>query len=289
MQTGRPSKSALRVAIRRAAHQLVDRPPVLNDPIAVQLVGQGYARDMERAGHRVARDFRALMAVRSRLVEDELAAAVVRGVRQYVVLGAGLDTFAWRNPHPDLHVFEVDLPATQQWKRGMLGQAGLGAPASLTFVPIDLEQASLSDGLSEAGFDRTRPAFFGWLGVVPYLTPAAFRATLLDIAGLAPGTGVGFDYSLSHEVLGPEHRQTLSALANRLAAKGEPLRLFLTPMRAEEELIAAGFEQIGQWDSERLNAQYFSGRADGLRLHEPGFWMIATAWVGGTNRNLTGA
>ena len=113
MEAGRASKTALGVAIRRAAHQLMDRPPVLDDPIAVRLVGTGFPRQMERAMHPVGRDFRGFMAARSRYAEDHLAAAVAKGMTQYVVLGAGLDTFAYRNPFPALRVFEVDFPATQ--------------------------------------------------------------------------------------------------------------------------------------------------------------------------------
>src|SRR5579863_1459260 len=118
METGKASKTALRVAIRRAAHQLMDKPPVLSDPLAVRLLGPGYVRDMERAMHTVARDFRLFMATRSRFAEDHLAESVANGIRQYVVLGAGLDTFAYRNPFPEVRVFEVDFPATQEWKRG---------------------------------------------------------------------------------------------------------------------------------------------------------------------------
>lgn len=279
MQTGRASKTALRVAIRRAAHQVMDRPPVLDDPIAVQLVGPAFARDMERAQHKVARDFRAFMAVRSRFVEDQLAMAVAQGVTQYVVLGAGLDTFAWRNPFPALRVFEVDFPATQEWKRAMLDEAGLGMPAGLTLVPLDFEHQTLRAGLVDVGFDVGKPAFFGWLGVVPYLTREAFRATLDDIARMPAGSGVGFDYGLSAAVLGPLHRLALQALADRVAAAGEPFKLLFTPEEVERELDQAGFVRIEQWDSKRLNAQYFHGRADGLKLPEPGLGMLATAWV----------
>src|ERR1019366_3735017 len=116
MKTGQVSKTALVVAIRRAAHQLMEQPRILDDPIALRLIGTGYPHHMERASHRVARDFRAFMAVRNRQTEDQLAMAVAAGVTQYVVLGAGLDTFAYRNPFPALRVFEVDFPATQQWK-----------------------------------------------------------------------------------------------------------------------------------------------------------------------------
>jgi hypothetical protein len=148
MKTGRASKTALRVAIRRAAHQLVDQPTVLDDAIAVRLIGQGYARDMERAMHKVARDFRCYIAARSRYVEDRLAEAVARGVTQYIVLGAGLDTFAYRNPFPALRVFEVDFPATQEWKRALLAEAAIELPANLTFVPLDFEHQTLAEGLA---------------------------------------------------------------------------------------------------------------------------------------------
>lgn len=279
METGRASKTALRVAIRRAAHQLMDRPPVLDDPIAVRLVGPGFARDMERAQHTVARDFRAFMAVRSRFVEDQLAAAVAQGATQYVVLGAGLDTFAWRNPFPGLRVFEVDFPATQEWKRGMLDRAGLAPPAGLTFVPLDFEHKTLAAGLKEAGSDARMPAFFGWLGVVPYLTLQAFRATLADIARMPAGSGVGFDYGLSPAVLGPLRRLALQALSNRVASAGEPFKLLFTPEEVEQELRRAGFARIEQSDSRQLNALYFKGRADGLKLADPGLGMLATAWV----------
>ncbi len=187
MQRGRASKTALGVAIRRAAHQLMDLPPVLDDPLAVRLVGPGFRRQMKRATHPVARDFRAFMAVRSRYVEDRLAEAVLNGVGQYVILGAGLDTFAYRNPFHSLRIFEVDLPATQAWKRKMLGSAEIAVPESLTFVPLDFERQMLAAELAEAGFDHRLPAFFGWSGVVPYLTLTAFRATLETIGRMRRG------------------------------------------------------------------------------------------------------
>jgi len=265
--------------MRRAAHQLMDKPPVLDDPIAVRLVGDASARDMERAQHKVARDFRCFMAARSRFVEDQLATAVAAGVSQYVVLGAGLDTFAWRNPFPALRVFEVDFPATQQWKFEMLAEAGLTQPANLTFVPLDFEHKTLAAGLAEAGLAPGQPAFFGWLGVVPYLTREAFRATLGDIARMPPGSGVSFDYGLSPEVLGPLRRLALQALSERVASAGEPFKLLLAPDETERELRQAGFPRIQQLDSAGLNALYFKGRSDGLKLSEPGLGMLATAWV----------
>jgi methyltransferase (TIGR00027 family) len=279
MEPGRASKTALRVAIRRAAHQVMDKPPVLDDPIAVRLVGSAWARDMERAQHKVARDFRAFMAVRSRFVEDQLAEAVGRGVTQYVVLGAGLDTFAWRNPFAELRVFEVDFPATQTWKRGMVREAGLDEPRGLTFVPLDFEHQTLAGGVRDAGLDSSKAAFFGWLGVVPYLTLEAFRGTLKDIAAMPAGSGVGLDYALSPRVLGPLHRLALQALADRVAAAGEPFQLFFTPQELDEEFQSAGFSRIEQYDSRLLNALYFRDRSDGLKLPEPGLGRMALGWV----------
>jgi methyltransferase (TIGR00027 family) len=279
METGKASKTALRVAIRRAAHQVMERPRVLEDPIALRLVGSGFARDMERAKHPVARDFRAFMAARSRYAEDRLAAAVAQGVAQYVVLGAGLDTFAYRNPFPSVRVFEVDFPATQQWKRAMLREAGIPLPAGLTFVPLDFEHKTLADGLGDAGFDVRSAAFFGWLGVVPYLTLGAFRATLRAIGQLPPKSAVSFDYVFSPDTLSPRRRIVFDKLAGRVAAAGEPFRLFFKPAELEKELRSAGFQRIEQVNSDQLNELYFKERSDGLKLSPSGVGMLTTAWV----------
>jgi methyltransferase (TIGR00027 family) len=279
MKTGLASKTALRVAIRRAAHQLADPPPVLDDPIALRLIGPGFARDLDRAMEKVARDFRAFMAARSRYVEDRLAESVANGVTQYVVLGAGLDTFAYRNPFSSLRVFEVDFPATQEWKRGLLQQAGIDLPDALTFVPLDFEHKTLAAGLADAGFDDRKPAFFGWLGVAPYLTLDAFRATLSDVARLPAGTATSFDYAFPPETLTPKRRLIFDGLSQRVAAAGEPFRLFFTPAELEAELSAAGFHRTEQVDFEKLNELYFQNRADGLKLSPVGLGMLATAWV----------
>jgi methyltransferase (TIGR00027 family) len=139
--------------MRRGAHQILDLPPVFVDPLAVRIVeGQMAANDLA--------PFRAFMAVRSRFSEDELSAAVARGATQCVVLGAGLDTFAYRNPYPGLSVFEVDHPATQAWKRQCLERAAIEIPASVTFVPVDFETQTLRDGLAGAGFQFERITFF---------------------------------------------------------------------------------------------------------------------------------
>jgi methyltransferase (TIGR00027 family) len=279
METGRASKTALGVAIRRAAHQLIDKPPVLDDPIAMRLVGDGYPRLMERAMHPVGRDFRGFMAARSRYAEDRLADTVSHGVTQYVVLGAGLDTFAYRNPFSALRVFEVDFPATQAWKRSMLEEARITLPSSLVFVPLDFEHEALAEGLAQGGLDLHEAAFFSWLGVVPYLTLDAFRATLSVVAQMAVGSGISFDYAVAPETLSPIGRVAFDRLSERVAAAGEPFQLFFTPEDLEAELRGAGFKSIEQVDSTRLNELYFDNRADGLKLSPLGLGMLVTAWV----------
>jgi methyltransferase (TIGR00027 family) len=279
METGRASRTAFRVAMRRAAHQIFDQPCVLQDPVAVPLLGTHFTPDREREMSTTARTFRAFMAARSRYAEDRLAEAVASGVSQYVVLGAGLDTFAYRNPFADLRVFEVDYPATQAWKRTLLAEAGIGEPGKLCFVPLDFERRTLAEGLTGAGFDLTSAAFFGWLGVVPYLTLDAVRSTLEAIARLPAGTGVCFDYALSPETLSPLRRKTFDALAFRVAAAGEPFQIFFTPGQLETELRRAGFQRVEHEDSDALNTLYFRDRSDGLQLPSEGLGMLATAWV----------
>jgi methyltransferase (TIGR00027 family) len=279
METGRASKTAFRVAMRRAIHQILDQPCVLVDPIAVPLLGPHFTFDREREMSPLARAFRAFMAARSRFAEDRLADAVASGGTQYAVLGAGLDTFAYRNPFPNLRIFEVDFPATQEWKRSLLVEAAIPVPGSLTFVPLDFEHKTLAAGLAESGFDLGASAFFGWLGVVPYLTRDAFRATLQAIAQLPAGSGACFDYALSPESMSPLRRRAFETLAARVAAAGEPFHLFFTPDELEAELRSAGFHTIGFADSDDLNSLYFDNRSDGLKLPPEGLGMMASAWV----------
>jgi methyltransferase (TIGR00027 family) len=279
MQIGRASRTALRVAQRRAIHQVLDQPCVLADAIAIPLLGPEFSYNPVREMHPFARAFRAFMAVRSRYAEDRLAGAVGNGVEQYVILGAGLDTFAYRNPFRQLRIFEVDFPATQEWKRGLLGAASIAMPDYVTFVPLDFEHMTLAAGLNAAGFDATKPAFFGWLGVVPYLTLPAFRATLETIAGLPSGSAVSFDYGVSPHALNLVHRMTFRALARRVAKAGEPFRLLFTPEQLDQEFVRAGFGRFEQLGAAELNNLYFANRSDRLKLPTPGLGRLATAWV----------
>ncbi len=279
MQPGRISMTARAVASRRAAHQLLDCPLVLPDPIAVPLLGPEFFCDPIRHANPRSRAFRAWMVARSRFTEDNLDRAVAAGVRQYVLLGAGLDTFAYRNPYPDLRVFEVDFPSTQAFKRQMLQTAAIPEPASLTFVPLDLEHQTLSQSLRQSGLSFDQPVFFSWLGVIPYLTLAAFRSTLDMVAAFPAGSGVAFDYSLAYEELSPRLVSAAKALAARVSAAGEPFQLFFRTEQMEKELKSAGFQRIQQMDSEALNQLFFTDRQDGLALPSEGLGKLATAWV----------
>ena len=284
MQTGKPSRTALRVATFRAAHQLLDRPKVLDDPLALAILGPERAAAL-RADPRstetspISPFLRAFTAVRSRLAEDLLARAVGQGVSQYVVLGAGLDTFALRNPYPaaSLRVFEVDFPATQAWKRELLAQAGLAAPESLTFVPLDFHEQTLAQGLAQAGHEASKPSFFSWLGVVPYLTPEAVMATLGYIASCPAGSGVAFDYMVDANSLSTRGRMMLEGLGAVTKAAGEPLRSSFPPEALASELAALGFSQTRDLDQTTINGLYFRGREDGLGVG--GVSRIMTAWV----------
>jgi methyltransferase (TIGR00027 family) len=173
----------------------------------------------------------------------------------------------------------VDFPATQEAKRTMLAKAEIAIPTNLTFVPLDLEHHSLRENLAESGFDWQRPAFFSWLGVIPYLTLDAFRTTLATIAALPSGTAVSFDYAVTPERLGTAGRTAFDALSKRVADAGEPFQLFFTPETMAEELRAAGLHRYEQLDSELLNERYFKDRADGLQLSAIKLGRLVTAWV----------
>jgi methyltransferase (TIGR00027 family) len=184
------------------------------------------------------------------------------------VPGAGLDTFAYRNPHValGLRVFEVDHPATQEWKRGRLRTAGIEIPAELVFVAMNFERQSLAGALPSAGFRAGEPAFFSWLGVVPYLTEGAFLATMSFIAGLPPSSGVVFDYAVARHALSLREQLAFDALASRVAAAGEPFHLFFDPAALAAQVRQLGFRHLEDLDAAGINSRYFLGRADGLSI-----------------------
>lgn len=201
------------------------------------------------------------VAARARLAEDALAAAVERGVRQLVVLGAGLDTFAYRNPFVNLRVFEVDHPATQAWKRDLLSQAGIAAPDSLAYVAIDFHRETLVEGLASAGFDAGQQSFFTWLGVAPYLEKDAIWSTLAFIGGLPGGAQVVFDYPDPPDSLTPELRAYHEQVAARVAAVGEPWVSSFEPAELHPKLLALGFTEIEDLGPRQIAARFLPARA----------------------------
>lgn len=264
----RPSRTSFRVALRRAAHQVLDVPPIFQDPLALAIVGVDgeTLRSDPKSRGRTSRALRVFLAVRSRYAEDGLACAVGTGARQYVVLGAGLDTFAYRNPYSRLRVFEVDHPATQGWKRERLEAAGISIPEAMTFAPVDFESQTLSEGLARAGFQTDQKAFFSWLGVVPYLTRSAVMETFRFVGSLPAGSEIVFDYAIPPETMNLVQRLAFNALAERVAAAGEPFQTFFKPAKLMDELRRMGFGSFEDLGGKEINARYFAGRADGLRV-----------------------
>jgi len=285
MIEAQPSKTALRVALRRAAHQVHDAQPlVFDDPLAVRILGTEHAEEIQRTPDSIKRPFsaglRAFMVARARLAEDTLASGIRElGVRQYLVLGAGLDTFACRNADSNLRVFEVDHPATQAWKIEMLAAANIVPPTSATFVAVDFENDSLHAQLTAAGFDFTQPTVTAWLGVVPYLTTEAFCATMRLLGSLPEGSAVVFDYSQPREVLPEREQLMLDSMSARVAQSGEPFQLFFTPEQLAAELAPLGMRVVEDLDSTMLTARYFAGRTDGLLLRGKGGRMCVAASV----------
>lgn len=268
MLADQPSQTAHRVALRRAAHQLWDNPKVFDDPVALKIIPPDARAELAASrpsDSSPSRHLRAFMVARSRFAEDHLAEAVWRGVKQYVVLGAGLDTFAYRNPYPDLRVYEVDYPATQAWKRQRLQLSDIPIPPTLTFAPIDFEKDTLQTGLANVGFQTNQAAFFSWLGVTPYLAEATVLATLRWISS-CPDSGVAFDYAVPRSALGFFHQMTFDALAARVASAGEPFVGFFDPEALSLKLQQMGFKHIEDLNGDEINTRYFSERTDGLRV-----------------------
>lgn len=271
MQEGIPSRTAFRVALRRAAHQILDSPKVLDDPLAVPIVGEAIAEirpGVARLQSPIAKNLRAFMVARSRYAEDQLAACVACGVRQYLILGAGLDTSAYRgisaaNP---LRTFEVDHPHTQAWKKERLHAASIAIPAGVSFVPVDFERQNLQAELEAAGFRTDQPAFVSWLGVVPYLTMQAAAHTFAFLGRFPEGSGVAFDYAVPPSSLGLLERIAVSALSRHVARAGEPFRLFFVPAELDEFLKGHRFRRTEQLTSKEINERYFAARGDNLRV-----------------------
>ena len=262
-----PEDTAVRVALWRALHAEIDSAPhVLEDKVGLELVApaEGWRNRPDMHPQFIA-PFRASIVGRARFIEDLVARA---GVGQYVILGAGLDTFAQRKPAlaSRMTVFEVDQAGPQAWKRQRLIECGYGVPDWLRFVPIDFEAGqSWWDGLLSAGFDQTKPAVVVSTGVSMYLTRAAITATLRQVAALAPGSTFAMSFLLPIEMSEPELRPAMELAAKGAAARGTPFISFFRPEEMLDLARECGFREVLHVSADDITARYFVGRADGLR------------------------
>ena len=262
MRTGEPSRTAWAAAFHRAAHQVLEQGRIFQDPLALRFLGKDAETVAREAEERpFSRRMQIFIAVRHRFAEDAIEASVEGGVRQVVVLGAGLDTWAYRTPIANrIRIFEVDRPQTQLWKRERLNTAGIALPDSLTFAPVDFERQTLSEGLG-AGFNCREQTFFTWLGVVPYLTPEAMWSTLAFIASLPNGAHVVFDYGDPPDSLSPEMRAAHDQRAARVSAVGEPWLNYFTAEDLRAKLISLGFSEIEDLGPPEIASRFFPNRA----------------------------
>lgn len=264
-----PDNTAVRVALWRALHVEADAPPhVLEDDVGLKLAAPEAGWRDRADMSAFTRPFRASIVARARFIEDLVEAQADLGVGQYVILGAGLDTFAQRRPELTcrLRVFEIDRPGPQAWKRQRLLDLGFGIPSFLRLVPVDFEAGDAWWGrLAAAGFDRGRPAIIASTGVSMYLTREAIDATLRQIATLAPGSTLAMSFMLPIEMADPPLRAGFERAAAGARANGTPFLSFFTPQQMLQVAREAGFKTVRHISAAALAERYFAGRADGLR------------------------
>jgi methyltransferase (TIGR00027 family) len=259
MKHGRASQTALGAAGRRAAHQTLEGGVIFSDPLALAILGDDAKDALDAARqHPEQRGLRLFVAMRSRFAEDSAKVAIGRGVRQILVLGAGLDTFAYRLEGSDgLRVFELDHPATQRDKRRRLAMAGVSEPPHVVYVSHDFERGSMTAALEAGGLDRTRRVFVLWLGVTPYLTEEAVFATLGELARFSGGAEVVFDYANPPQAIEEAQvRGFHDTLAAKVAAIGEPFRCYLDTGALHRRVRDLGFAEIEDLDRAALLARY---------------------------------
>ena len=264
-----PDDTAVRTALWRALHLQIDSPPhVFEDKVGLKLVApdDGWRDRADMSAF--TRPFRASILARARFVEDLVAEQATRGVRQYVILGAGLDTFAQRRPElaSRMLVFEIDQPGPQEWKRQRLIDLGLGIPSFLRLVPVDFEAGDAWwERLVAAAFDSGRPAVVASTGVSMYLTREAIAATLRQVAALAPGSTLAMSFMLPIELADPEVRPAIERAAAGAQANGTPFISFFTPAKMLMLARDAGFKDVQHVSAAMLARRYFARRKDGLR------------------------
>ncbi len=264
-----PDSTAVRVALWRALHLEVDSPPhVFEDEVGLKLAAPGDGWRSRPDMSPFTRPFRASIVARSRFIEDLVVEQAASGVGQYVILGAGLDSFAQRRPElaSRLVVFEVDRPGPQAWKRQRLVDLGFGIPSFLRLVPVDFEAGDTWwEWLAETGFDANRPTVVASTGVSMYLTKDAIAATLRRVASLAPGSTLAMSFLLPIELADPEVRPGIERAAEGARANGTPFISFFTPAEILALAREAGFPNVQHVSAAALAQLYFGGRTDGLR------------------------
>ena len=286
MNEERASETAMLAAVLRAAHPLLDaRPWLFEDTFAAPFAGIGndaallaYLRSLQEELSRRfppvfieewMRSTRIYLAVRARYAEDELNKAIERGVSQYVILGSGLDSFAYRRRDlaDSVRVFEVDYPATQRRKQARLRELGLELPPLVTFVSLDLERQPIMESLQKRGYRREGSTFFSWLGVASYLTEEAIVRVLQQVAACASGSEIVFNYLVPEALLhDDQERQLLRMLESLAAARGEPVCSYFEPAHLVALVQEAGFAHVWDLGPEALDARYLADRTDGLRF-----------------------
>ena len=267
MSNREASRTAIATAYLRAAHQLLDAPPrVLEDPVAVRLLGKDASQNICEAVKRyrspATSALRSHVVLRSRFAEDRLAAAVQRGVSQYVILGAGFDTFAYRQPDwaKSLKIFEIDHRDTQLVKRSFLTKASLDVPANVRFAQIDFEHESLLEGLCRHHVSLEEPTFFSWLGVTVYLKEAAIDAALKSMATYPSGSEVVLTFKQPIVKTTGKAAEAARKLAENVASVGEPFVSFFEPKAMEAKLTSAGFSKVEFLDLGTADKRYFALR-----------------------------
>jgi methyltransferase (TIGR00027 family) len=275
MNTNEPSRTALIIARQRAAHQVLDQGAILCDPFAMKILCEDEKDVLQFANqHPLASIGRLFTTARSRIAEDAFSRAVERGVRQVVILGAGLDTFALRNPHVARQgrIFEVDHPATQAWKRERIAESQIAPPPWLIFVPMDFERDDLREKLAAAGFPQNSPAFFTWLGVMPYLTHDAIGRAL-DYMSLIEDSEIVFDYMEPHEAFSEELRQIEKERTEQLKKIGEGSVSRFEPAGITAILRSHGFCAIEDINFHEIKSK-FGGAVQGLAPGHAGLHVI---------------
>lgn len=274
----------------RAAHLLIDgEPKILEDRFALLFIGKQYENIIRETRDALnspdLQRLRSFIVMRSRFAEEQLEHAIQRNIRQYVILGAGLDSFAYRRRDlaDAVHIYEVDHPATQQWKRGRLAELREPLPQNLTFIPVDFEKKSLEEAMNSSACSMDSPVFFSWLGVTQYLTRDAVFSTLQYVVSqAAPGSEIVFQYCVPETILEEEDKR-LHGFASRFGSNhGEPWLSYFEPADLAEKLHEMGFDNVEDFGPDKAFDRYFRKRTDGLR--PPGSHRLMKAAVSSKNR-----